>query len=260
MTLTAHPFVIAPPRQLRRGISATLSSAIMRAVELDPELRFPSAATMRAAIEKSTRPRGFSLPGGSAHAGAATDEMSGADVSPAAGESPRRGVRLGRWAARVVGVTALVLITAALVLLPGGVYALASVAERSITSADWKLGRNASRDYVNTELELTDALRETLGVLPLNVANGARVDLRYPDLVLVDLELSPGPVTIEAYLDVRRGIPVVNIERLNGVPLYAAGPIISRGICRGFERAWEGAQLRVRRLSIEGDRLVVELW
>jgi serine/threonine protein kinase len=51
----AHPFVFSTVRRLKRGVSPRTAQAIARAVQLDPNARFPSVRAMKAALQKPRR-------------------------------------------------------------------------------------------------------------------------------------------------------------------------------------------------------------
>lgn len=49
------------------------------------------------------------------------------------------------------------------------------------------------------------------------------------------------------------------LERVNDVPLYVIGGIVSGGINRGFQKAWEDSPLQVTSLAVQVNQLTVHL-
>jgi hypothetical protein len=55
------------------------------------------------------------------------------------------------------------------------------------------------------------------------------------------------------------GRPVLILEKLNDIPLYIVGGIVSGGVNRGVDKAWEDAPVRLVSISVGDSRLVYEL-
>jgi serine/threonine-protein kinase len=257
---TAHPFVFTPPRQLKRGISQRLSDVVMRALSLDPDARFPAARAMSQALQKATRPRGLRLPAVQRRCGTGTAVMATGAVIPARrGRAARLTLGLLRWLGRITLTLVVALVILALVLLFAAAFALSTIAERAIAETDWGLTENAPQSFTLTEDELGNMLQSALEPYVLDTVSEIRADFRPPDRTVLSLLFLSYPVHLEAGLMERNGMPVITLERLNGVPLYVVGGIISNGINRGFEEAWEGAPIRISSVTAGDDRVTVTL-
>lgn len=259
---TAHPFVFTPPNQLRRTVSPSLSDVVMRALNLDPGARFPSTVAMSQALRQATKPRGLRLPAIQRRRGTGTAAMAEAPAVPI----PRRRRRPARivlsvlgWIGRVLLTVVIALVIVALVLLLGGAFAISAIAERAIANADWGLVAGTQPERIMMESDLRDGVQAFLEPYALDALGDVRADLRPPDEAVLSLELSSHPVSLEARLEVREGTPAIILEKLNDVPLYVVGGIISGGINRGFQKAWENSPLRIASLVVAEDRLEIYL-
>jgi len=257
---TAHPFVFTPPRQLKHSISPRLSNVVMRALSLNPYDRFPSAQAMSQALQKATRPGGLKFPIIQRQRGTSTAVMPTAAVVPAR-RSRAAGFALGvlRWLGRVALTLTVTLVIAALILLLAGSFALSAVAERAIAGAEWGLTENTATHFTMTENELQKGVQASLEPYALDAAGDVQVDFRSPDTIELSLLLRSHPLRLEARLAEHGGVPVITLERLNGVTLYVVGGIISNGINRGFVKAWQDAPLRLKSMTTDGERLTIDL-
>jgi hypothetical protein len=257
---TAHPFVFTPPSKLRKGISSSLSNVIMRAIDVDPEVRFSSAKVMKAALEKATRPRSFTLP--FLHANRArytqTVTMPTGELPPV---QPRSSffVRFLKGTARFLGTALLAIILTAFILTIVATFALSFFAERAIAAGDWYLKSNAQSHYVVKEAAITEDVRDAIEPYLFDAIRDPRIDFAAPDEVRVHLDLNQTPLTLYTRVDVEDGIPDVMLERINDTPLYIVGGVISNGIRRGFENAWEDAEIYVDTLDVKYGSMVIEL-
>ena len=255
---TAHPFVFTPPRKLNPGISPSLSNAVMRAVNLDPDDRFPSVKAMKETLEKATRPRRLRLPSVQRKSGTGTKVMPAAAATTALRSRPAK-IALGvaRWlgrAALAIGVAAVV---TALVLTLVGAFVLSSVAERAIGESDWDLENSDPGPFVMTEDELSDGMQAALEPYTLDTISHTKADFRPPDTVVLSLRVLSKPISLKGRVETQDGVPVVILERLNDVPLYVVGGIVSGGINRGLEKAWEGSRLRVASIVAQQSQLTI---
>jgi hypothetical protein len=91
------------------------------------------------------------------------------------------------------------------------------------------------------------------------VASNARVDFRTPDKIVVVVELASGEVTLQTRVKERDGKPVLILEKLNGIPLYIVGGIVSGGVNRGVDKAWEDAPVELKAIVVRESRLVYVL-
>jgi len=244
---TVHPFVFTPPRRLRPDIPPHLSDTIMRAVSLAPEARFPSALIMKTALEETATSRKISWP--------LTKMPKKADTTPLLENtepltarlwSVARGALQGLW--RVGGTVILVVVLVSIVLLIAGAFALSLFAEQAIANTDWDLSEDTKLDYVLTEDELAEGTRMAIEPYALDAVQDVWVDFRPPDQASLTLQFLDSSLSIHTRVRVQEGVPLLILERVNDVPLYVVGGIISNGIRRGFEEAWEDSTIQVSSL------------
>jgi serine/threonine-protein kinase len=257
---TAQPFVFNPPRTLDPSVSPSLSEAVMRAVNLNPSDRFPSAQAMKEALEKTTRPRRFRLPS------IQRQESTGTKVLPetAAVSLPEsRAARIAkgalRWIGRITLTVMVTLLIVAMVLLIAAAFLLSSIVERGVASIDWGLVENAETRFTLTEDELQKNAQEFLDFYALHAIDDVAVDFSHPDEAELSAQLFSYPVSLQSRLEIRDGVPAVTLERLNGTRLFLIGSILSGGINRGFQKAWENSPLHITSLAVRLDALVIEL-
>lgn len=255
---TAHPFVFTPPGRLRKGVSPSLSNVIMRAVNVDPEARFPSAQAMKVALEKATRPRGFTLPFLRPKRETQTATMPTGEL-PTAQARPPFLLRFLKGTARLLGTALLTIILTALILILVITFGLSFFAERTIAGADWYLESNAKSHYVVEEAVVTEDVQDAIEPYLFEAIRDPSIDFAAPDKVRLNLDLNQTPFTLYARVDVEDGIPDVMLERINDTPLYIVGGIISNGIRRGFENAWESAEIYVDTLDVKYGSMIIEL-
>jgi serine/threonine-protein kinase len=257
---TEHPFVFTPPCQLKSGVSTALSAAVMQAVNLAPEDRFPSIAAMKAALQKVTQPRRFRLPSLQRNRGTGTKVMGSAAVAaPARGRAAQIALGAGRWLLRATVTILITLFIAAVVLVLAGSFALSIVAENAIAAVDWEWDRVQPGEFVVTEVEVNEGIAEFIEPYALDAADSARIDFRTPDQILVTAELASGEVTLQARVRERDGRPVLILEKLNGIPLYVVGGIVSGGVNRGVDKAWEDAPFELTSVVVRESRLEYDL-
>ena len=259
---TAHPFVFTPPSQLNGRVSPALSGVIMRALSLDPDDRFPSARAMKAALLKAAQSRRLPKALVQARRGTGTTAMGEAVALPLPiSRRPAARVALGviRWIARLALMVLIAVLITAIVLTLTGAFMLSAIAQRVIATTDWGLQNNPPGEYVITERDFNQAVQDILAPYTLDAVNEIRLDFRPPQHAVLFFTISSHRVSLQARIAARDGIPMVILERLNNIPLYIIGGIVSNGINRGFHQAWQGSDLLVRSLTVESNRLTVEL-
>jgi len=258
---TEHPFVFTPPRQLKAGVSQALSDAVMRAVNMDPAERFSFVGEMKAALEKATQPRRFRLPAIQPKRDTGTKVMAAEGVAiPALQSRPAKvALGVGRWLLRASVMVLIVLVIAALVFILAGSFALSIVAENAIAAVDWNWQYAEPGEFTVTEAEASVGFEEAVEPYALDVAKGARIDFRAPDRMVVSLMLSSGEVALQGRIKAQDGRPVLILEKLNGVPLYVVGGIVSGGVNRGIDKGWDDAPLELRAIVVQEHRLVYVL-
>jgi serine/threonine-protein kinase len=258
---TEHPFVFTPLRQLRPSVSQVLSDAVMRAVSMAPEGRFPSVEAMREVLQKVTKPRRFRLPSIQLKRGTGTKVMApAAGAAPAARSRPAQiALGAGRWLLRASLTVLIVLVIAALVFTLAGAFALSIVAENAIAAADWQWEYAERGDFVVTEAEVNEGIEEFMEPYALDAADSARVDFRAPDKIAVTAKLASGEVTLEGRVKEQDGRPVVILEKLNDIPLYIVGGIVSGGMNRGVDKAWEDSPVELTSIVVRENLLTYKL-
>jgi tRNA A-37 threonylcarbamoyl transferase component Bud32 len=266
---TAKPFVFAPPRELNPAVSPALSEVVMQALNLGPDDRFPSAKAMRRALEKTRQPHRLRLPfrkGGATASPVQRQRGTGTVVMPevAAVPAPRGrladvAVRALRWVGRVALTVVLSLSIVALVLLLVGTFALSAIVERAVGNIDWELTEDTGTVFVMSEDELREGVQELMEPYALDTVSGFRADFRPPDEAVLSMWVRARRVSLQAHLEVREGVPAVILERVNEVPLYIIGGIVSGGINRGFQSAWEDSPIQVTSITVQNEQLTARL-
>jgi hypothetical protein len=146
-----------------------------------------------------------------------------------------------------------------IVFLLAGSFAIAIFAENAVATADWQLDSAEPGEFVVSEEETNEDLYALLRPYGLDIAESAHVDFRPPDIAVFSVELASQPVSLQARLDAEDGKPVMVLEKLNGVRLYVVGGIISGGVNRGIDKAWEDAPVRLTSIVVR-ERQVTTDW
>lgn len=256
---TAHPFTFTPPHRLNPSVSPSLSMAVMRAVSLDPNDRFPSAGAFREALEKSTHRR-LRLPRMQRTQGTGTAVMTSTVAAPARRRTTPLRILTGvaRGVLRLTLNVLLALLVTGIVLGLVGTLILSLIAQYVIANADWGLSEQEPGSSVITEAEFNEGMAVAMEPYMLGVVQQMTVDFRPPDRATLSAVGSNWAVVLEGRLMARQGAPVVIVERLNGVPLYIVGGILSGGINRGFQQAWRDAPVKMIRMDISDEQIVAE--
>lgn len=263
---TEQPFVFMPPRQLRPGVSQVLSDAVMQAVNMAPADRFPSVEALKTVLQKVTKPRRFRLPAVQIKRGTGTKVMAPDAATPATAGAPTARSRpaqvaidAGKWLLRASVTILIVLVIAALVFTLAGAFVLSIVAENAIAAIDWGWEYAERGEFVVTEAEVNEGIEEFMEPYALDAADSARIDFHTPDKIVVMVELASGEVTLQGRVKERDGRPVLILEKLNDIPLYIVGGIVSGGVNRGVDKAWEDAPVELTSIVVRESRLIYEL-
>lgn len=245
---TAHPFVFSAPHKLNPAVPPSLSNVVMQALKMDAAERFPSAAAMKVALQKATQPRKLRLAPTQRQRGGGTRVLPATAVSLTFWQ--RRPLRVLRgivtWTARIVVPLLFVVLVMAFVLLLVGSLTISTIAERTIANVNWGWESSRAREYVLTEADLRAGIQHAVRLYALDTVRDVYVDFRPPDHVLVLFKMDGRRFSLLAQFGVINGVPEVMLERFNDIPLYFVGGIISGGINRGFQRAWEDSPPIVR--------------
>jgi tRNA A-37 threonylcarbamoyl transferase component Bud32 len=256
-----HPFVFTPPRQLRPSISQTLSDIVMRAVNMAPEDRFSSAKEMKQALQGVTRPRKFQMPAFlQRQRGTGTAVMSGAVAVPRQrSRLAEFGLSVGRWVLRFALSVALALLVTAIVLILVGAFVISLVAESAIAAADWQWEYAEPGETVYTEDQVNEDVYVVLEPYVLDVADSTTVDFHSPDTVVIDTEVSGQAISIKARIRAEDGKPRVVLDEINGRRPYIVGGIVTGGVNRGLEKAFEAAPVQLESIVFTESKVTVNL-
>ncbi|MGQ9467449.1 MAG: serine/threonine protein kinase [Anaerolineae bacterium] len=255
---TAHPFTFTPPHQLNRAISPALSAVVMRAVQLDPAARYPSARAFREALEKTTHRR-LRLPTVQQSGRTGTAVMAPMVAVPA--RRPTAPLRiltgLTKGILRLILNVLLAILVTVIVLGLVGTLLLSLIAQYVIANADWGLSEQTPGHSSITETELNEGMALAMEPYMLGVVQQMTVDFMPPDRALLSVAGDNWTVILQGRLQARNGAPMVIVERLNGVPLYIVGGLISGGINRGFQQAWQDAPVKMVEMNVFDQSIVV---
>ncbi len=275
-----HQQVYEPPprpRQLRPDIPRRLEKVILKALAKDPAKRYPTAGALAQALERASpsvtplrwrRPAPVTPPYGAEVEPDTIVRQPGAVVAPRVTPRPQR--RVGRflwqatkWVLGKVAAAAVVLALVAAVLLIGGAFALSALVEQTLAAQDWGWeGWEEGGASVILEADLQRPLQDAVEPYALGAFTDLEADLRPPDVVEMRGYFRQRPLELQARLEVRDGVLRIQLERLNDVPLYVIGGIISNGINRGLHSAWGGAPIQLTALEVHDDRIraVLKPW
>ncbi len=278
-----HQHVATPPPPLRErvpGVPRSLEKIVMRALAKDPNDRYATAGEFAAALEaEATGERkrlGLRLgrketpalvptvnPGGETSvAGPVPGTPPVAVVRP---RTPPRLTRIlktqqvgrvaggvGRWFLRTALVVLAALCIVGILLLVGAAFALGAVAEQSLAKQPWAFDKlePGYRESVACA-DLANNVSQTLQPYTLDALTNVEVVCRPPDTVELSARFRGAPVSTQVRIQrTAKGVPTIRWERLNDVPLYIVGGIVSDGVNRGLVKAWANAPVVLDAFSI----------
>lgn len=259
-----------PPRRLRPDIPRRLEQVILKALTKDPAKRYPTAGALAQALERALpsvtslrrrRPTPITPPyGAEAEPATIIREREGAVVSRVTPRPQRRVARFlwraTKWVLGKVVAAVVVLALVVAVLLVGGAFTLSALVEQTLAAQDWGWeGWNEGGGSVILETDIQQPLQDTVEPYALDALTDLSTDFHPPDIVEVRGYLRQRPLELQARLNVQDGVLHIRLERLNGVPLYVIGGIISNGINRGLDAAWEEAPVQLTTLEVRDDRI-----
>ncbi len=269
--LHQHAYELPPPlRERVSGISKNLEKIVMRALAKDPDERFATAREFAAALEDEIagRHRLFNIgrpkPTASKLSAWLTPTSLMGQPSPTPLRTPTRPGRVttgqkvkraaagfGWWLLRTVLSVLIVLLIVGVILLIGAAFALGAVSEQAIASQQWVF------DYASPGTEghiacadIQKGVSQALQPYLLESLTDVKTTCRPPDSVELSGMFRGRPISLHARLHTANGAPAIQLERLNNVPLYVVGGIISDGINRGMVKSWVDAPVRVSVLSV----------
>ena len=128
-----------------------------------------------------------------------------------------------------------------------------------LTAENYQVALRLLEEKALYPVRVNEGVEEFMEPYALDAADSARIDFRAPDKILVIAELASGEVTLQARVKERDGRPVLILEKLNDIPLYIVGGIVSGGVNRGVDKAWEDASVELTSIVVRESRLVYEL-
>jgi serine/threonine protein kinase len=190
------------PHEVFPGIPEPVENVILRAMAKIPEDRFPSMATMGAALENLSR-------GVMPVVSIAPPVKVSQQVLPATqvvmpeksiekAKKPTRSRSVGRWLLTFFGILIAALVTATLIISLAG----AAIASRLIQTAFSNIGytftdTDIERTEFLTEYEATQALNNSLDMFSGDWINSLDVNFQSPDRAFITADTSYGQATIE---------------------------------------------------------------
>jgi len=164
--------------------------------------------------------------------------------------------RATKWFLGKIIAALVVLALVAVALLIGGAFALSAVAEQALMAQNWSWGgwENGGVSVI-LEQDLQQPLQEAVEPYALGALNDLSADFRSPDAVRVLGSLNQRSLMLEARLSAQQGVLQIQLERLNGVPLYIVGGVVSNGVNDGLRSCWEDAPVRLTELEVQEDRI-----
>jgi hypothetical protein len=161
---------------------------------------------------------------------------------------------------RVVAVLLVVVLILGLLSAVGGAYALSALAERTIPGNTWGLEEFVAYGqlFTITKDELDEAVELAVEPYALDMVDNPTFDFQPPEVVEISADLSSARVRLQGHLLLRDGVPQVYLERLNGVPLYVVGGIVSNGINRGLDELFDQASFRLETLEVQTAGIAVQ--
>ena len=277
-----HQHVATPPPPLRErvpGIPRSLEKIVMRALAKNPDDRFATAGefadTLEAEATGQRKRLGIRFGRKETPAPAPTVVPVGATnvagpvpgTPPAAVVRPRTPPRLtrilktqqvgrvasgmGRWFLRAALVVLAALLVAGIVLLVGAAFVLGAVAEQSLTRQQWVFD-NLEPGFHESVIcaDLANNVSQTLQPYTLDALTDVEVVCRSPDTVELSARFRGAPVSTQVRIRTVKGVPAIRWERLNNVPLYIVGGIVSDGVNRGLVKAWANAPVVLDTFSV----------
>ena len=277
-----HQHVATPPPPLRErvpGIPKNLEKIVMRALAKNPDDRYATAGEFADALEaeETGRRKQFGLRLGRKEmptptptpvpVGATSVAGPVPGTPPAAVIRPRTPPRLtrifktqqvgrvasgmGRWFLRTALVVLAALLVVGIILLVGAAFVLGAVAEQSLTRQQWVFD-NIEPGFHESVLctDLANNVSQTLQPYTLDALTDVEVVCRSPDMVELSARFRGAPISTQVRVQTVKGVPAIRWERLNNVPLYVVGGIVSDGVNRGLVKAWANAPVVLDTFSI----------
>jgi serine/threonine protein kinase len=261
-----------PPRGVHSKIPRRLEKVILRALAKEPSERYRTGREMAKALGRAVT---LNAPG--ELPALSPDQQKTVALSASKDETSRRltetagrvatqvgrgafhlGWGVARWVLRVGVALLLALTVLSILVLLGSSFLLSSLAERSIPEYAWGLDQFTAFDQELTisQAEMNLEVGPAIEPYALDLIQDTEISLREPDAILVSARVVGQPARLQTRLTQQDGVPRIILERLNNVPLYVIGGIISGGVNRGLEAAFEGTSIHLERLEVEDQAIV----
>jgi hypothetical protein len=135
--------------------------------------------------------------------------------------------------------------------LVGAAFMLGAMAEQAIASQRWAFetlgpGYEERVACADIQTSVEQALRPYL----LDALTDVMASCRPPDTIEVSGKFRGKPVSLGVRVTSLRGVPAVQLERLNNAPFFIIGGILSDGINRGLSKAWANAPVRLQTFKV----------
>lgn len=280
-----HQHAYEPPPPLRErapGVPKSIERIVMRALAKDPAQRYSTAGELADALEdeaagrrqllglgrRTSRAKLTPMPVAGAPTGivspAQQRDAKPAPIAPSRAPTRLRGgppttqqkvgraaVGAGRWLLRLVLSVLVILLVAGIVLLVAGAFTLGAVAEQSIASQRWVFDRlEPGMEERVACADIQQGVEQAIRPYLLDALTDVTADCRPPDTVEVSGRFRGSPVSLGVRLRSARGVPAVQLERLNNAPFFIVGGILSDGINRGLNKAWAQTTVRLTTFSV----------
>jgi hypothetical protein len=262
-----------PPRALDPSVPRRLEKVVLTSLAKPPADRYRSGREMAAALESAVRLAPVEQLPGLEVSALATEPVRPAarrTVPRAARATGQTASRVGKGAGRALGrvarfalgvalVVFIALLVIGLVTAIGGAFALASFAERTIPSYAGQLSAFEAfgQEMATTEQQLDLSVGSAVKPYTLDSVQDVGFDLSAPDKIVVDARIFGRPVHLQGRLALESGMLRIYLERLNGVPLYIVGGILSGGVNRGIQDLFQQAHFQLAQLDVRSGQIVL---
>jgi tRNA A-37 threonylcarbamoyl transferase component Bud32 len=259
----------APLREVIPGIPAWLENVVDRALAKDPVQRFQTAAEVVAALQqkaparKSRRKSKTPVPSTrTADRSEGNRPTTASRIAVKVGKGTLKVTRgLAGFLLRVLAVLLVVALLLSAIAAVGSAYALSALAERAVPTYRPQLAGFSAYGQLFTISK--DELREAIGwgIEPyaLDMINNLTLDLQAPQQVELSADVSNVHLRLQGRLVLQDNMPQIYLEKVNDVPLYFLGGVVSGGINQGLDELLAGASMELDTLAIDPAGLQVRV-
>jgi serine/threonine protein kinase len=257
------------PRQPNPAIPKKLAAVVQKALAKDPAKRFASGQQMADALLASVPGARlqFATPAATIPVVTHTPKEIAVSILGTARQVSTRTLKgVGRFSLRLLLrlLEALVAVAVSVVLAVAILavvfsFVLARYAQSTLSNYAWYFqDLGPSKPYVLT----SSSFRQYATPYVTNATFGAIADadigFASPDRVRLSAKVLGNPVLLDGNVFAGNGVPQVQLQRLNGIPLPVIDGIISNGVNQGFQEGWGKGPVRVVRFTITDTMLRME--